>query len=946
MIMVLLSFLLVQPVVAAYGGPGEDESGHYGQGGSGKGGSGGIGEHSSTDPNAEPSDGEHQGGGGSGSGQGGSGNGQGSGGGGKDNAPPEEGGTITLIVNVTGIEVGKEVNVTLIREDISTVVKTQNHIAVFHSEPSGDCVLSGEAVPGYTIPSEEISLIGVEKDVEATLEYELISEGIAVNGVSLSHERIYLFSTETADIRAEIVPANANNQNVTWLSDNTDVAAVSGSSLSLEAEITAVAPGTTQIIVKTAEGNFTDVCTVIVPKIISIHELAPVTAVKGEIISLPKEVTVDVEYPDRESATNVPVEWVGYADYKFAVPYENPDISYTLTGKIVGTAQTTKFIINVDTSASPANPVTGVTLDVSTLSLYIGEDYAFTASIKTSDLNPPTNPSLIWTSNNNSVATVENGVVTGVSPGTAIITVTTVDGGFIARCIVSIAPTVEIAYIFASYENGEAPEEGFASKEEVCINASYLVETLNITEPTKYYVKVEEKSSDPALGDGTVEISIGAPIFNLFDVTEFELTDSYSAMYFVLMSTDPSFPLDDEKTLRANFKVGTATPSVPDEGVIVTAEVDESGYLDSPEGLIFVLGRELPDKTADQTMWHDYLWMDKILEAMGEDSDSLDNEMAIKAEVIADPYADKFKDKLFFVDEAKRIGVLTDGQVKWAPGKETLKLGGYLLLEVTPPGYVDNLNLVSPDSEDGALLKELRLARDGTIERHVTNIYVGYDPGLGSPGIPDPITTDPSTPNPDNSPDITNDDDNQDNNKGNYSNVSSNTTTEITSSLIATDSLVLTLDSFNELISSKNFKGHWSKDHMTNLVKKGIFKKDYSEDILNVDSFISEGEVLELVKAASKNENFDPSKVQFKDILGMTRQKALVMIMLAFDIDKSDVIELPFKDADLIDENAKGYVSAAYNQCIVKGCPDNTFKPNNPVTRAEFYTMLSRILGN
>jgi uncharacterized protein YjdB len=927
------------------GGPPEGKGGQGSGGGSGEhaigGNEGGTGEEGGGG-----NDSGHRGGIGSGSDKGGSGQGQGSSGGGKDEAQPEEGGTVTLYVNVTGIEIGKEVNITLTREDLHTVVKTQNHTAVFHSEPSGDCILTGEAVPGYTIPSEDISLIGVDKDVEATLAYELIPGGIAVKGVSLSDERIYLFSTETADIRAKIIPENANNQNVTWSSDNEDVVAVSGSSLSLETEITAVAPGTAHITVKTAEGNFTDVCTVIVPKIISMHALAPVTAIKGEIISLLKKVTIDVEYPDHEEVIDVPVEWVGYVDYKFAVPKENPDNSYTLTGKVVGTTQTAEFIINVDKSAPPANPVTGVTLNVNTLSLYTGEDYTFTASIKTQNANPPTNPDLIWTSNNSSIATVENGIVTGVAPGAAIITVTTVDGGFIARCIVSVAPTVEISYIFACYENGEAPEEGFTAKEEVHINASALVETLNITEPTKYYVKVEEKSSDPALGDGETTISIDKPIFNLLDVTNFELTDSYSAMYFVLMSTDPNFPLDDEKTLRANFKVGTATPSVPDEGVTVTAEVDESGYLNSPEGLIFILGREIPDKTAEQTMWHDYLWMDKILESMGEDSDSLANEAAIKAEIISNPYADRFKDHFFFVDEAKRVGTLTDGKVKWLPGKETLKLGGYLLLEVTPIGYVDNLNLVDPDSEDGALLKEVRLARDGTIERHVTNVYVGYDPGIPDPGTPNPGTPDPGTPDP-GTPDNDDDrNDNQDNSKGKNSNTSSNTTIEVASSLIAPDSLLLTLDSFNELVISKNFKGHWSLDYMTNLIKKGIFKKDNYETILHVDSFISEEEALTLIKTASKNENFDPSKVEYKDVQNLTKQKALVMIMLAFGINKSDVIDLPFKDVDSIDENAKGYVSAAYKQGIVKGCPDNTFRPNNLVTRAEFYTMLSRILGN
>ncbi len=51
------------------------------------------------------------------------------------------------------------------------------------------------------------------------------------------------------------------------------------------------------------------------------------------------------------------------------------------------------------------------------------------------------NTNILWSSNNESVATVdENGVVTAVSVGTAIITATTEDGGFSAECVVTVTP--------------------------------------------------------------------------------------------------------------------------------------------------------------------------------------------------------------------------------------------------------------------------------------------------------------------------------------------------------------------------------------------------------------------------------------------------------------------------------------------------------------------------
>jgi uncharacterized protein YjdB len=49
-----------------------------------------------------------------------------------------------------------------------------------------------------------------------------------------------------------------------------------------------------------------------------------------------------------------------------------------------------------------------------------------------------TDKSVTWTSDNEEVATVVDGVVTAVSEGTASITVTTVDGNLTATCVVTV----------------------------------------------------------------------------------------------------------------------------------------------------------------------------------------------------------------------------------------------------------------------------------------------------------------------------------------------------------------------------------------------------------------------------------------------------------------------------------------------------------------------------
>ena len=84
--------------------------------------------------------------------------------------------------------------------------------------------------------------------------------------------------------------------------------------------------------------------------------------------------------------------------------------------------------------------VTGVSLDKETLTLEAGKSGTLTAAITP---NNATNQAVTWTSSNTSVATVENGVVTAVGAGEAIITVTTADGGKTDACKVTVTAVPE-----------------------------------------------------------------------------------------------------------------------------------------------------------------------------------------------------------------------------------------------------------------------------------------------------------------------------------------------------------------------------------------------------------------------------------------------------------------------------------------------------------------------
>ena len=81
--------------------------------------------------------------------------------------------------------------------------------------------------------------------------------------------------------------------------------------------------------------------------------------------------------------------------------------------------------------------VTGISLNKTTLKLGIAKTETLVATIEPEDA---CNKKIIWSSGDDTIATVdENGKVTAIAEGEAIITATTEDGGFTAQCTVTVA---------------------------------------------------------------------------------------------------------------------------------------------------------------------------------------------------------------------------------------------------------------------------------------------------------------------------------------------------------------------------------------------------------------------------------------------------------------------------------------------------------------------------
>lgn len=83
----------------------------------------------------------------------------------------------------------------------------------------------------------------------------------------------------------------------------------------------------------------------------------------------------------------------------------------------------------------PTFAVTGIELDQTTLSIKEGETATLAATVAPANAS---NNSVTWSSSNEAIATVEDGVVTAVAIGSTTITVTTTDGGLTATCAVTV----------------------------------------------------------------------------------------------------------------------------------------------------------------------------------------------------------------------------------------------------------------------------------------------------------------------------------------------------------------------------------------------------------------------------------------------------------------------------------------------------------------------------
>ena len=239
---------------------------------------------------------------------------------------------------------------------------------------------------------------------------------IGVTSVTLDKTDLTLDVNGTAKLNATVKPDDATTKTVTWKSDNEGVAIVDNNG-----NVTAKAAGTATI-TATVDGKSAS-CKVTVNG----QTTVPVASVKLNQTTLEliagKEATLTATVkPD--NATNRTVAWESNA-ISVATVDNNGKVTAKAEGTAIITAKAGDKTATCTVTVTKADvKVTQITISGKN-TLNVNDVATLTADVQPGDV---TNKTVVWTSENPDVVKVENGKVTALMPGQAVIKATAQDG--------------------------------------------------------------------------------------------------------------------------------------------------------------------------------------------------------------------------------------------------------------------------------------------------------------------------------------------------------------------------------------------------------------------------------------------------------------------------------------------------------------------------------------
>ena len=317
---------------------------------------------------------------------------------------------------------------------------------------------------------------------------------VAVTGVTLDTGTATVNKGNTYTLTATVLPVNADVQTVTWSTSDSSVATVANG------VITGVGCGEAIITVTTDEGGYTAQCMTTVENHVTGVDINTVVVYISSGGTYQLEETVSPS-----DACDKSVSWSSS---------DSSIVSVDSTGLVSGvtTGSATVTVTTVDggyskgcaVTVNPPVHATGVTLSDASISIYENGRYTLTATVTPSDA---IDKSVTWTSSDNNVATVDsNGVVSGVTTGSATITVTTTDGGYTAQCSVSVS---EAVYTSIAIEGAPAVSAETCQYRAICDNIEDVTSsaTWSITAGSQY-ATINSSNGQVTILNGANESSV------------------------------------------------------------------------------------------------------------------------------------------------------------------------------------------------------------------------------------------------------------------------------------------------------------------------------------------------------------------------------------------------------------------------------------------------------
>ena len=226
--------------------------------------------------------------------------------------------------------------------------------------------------------------------------------------------------------------------------------------------------------------------------------------------------------------------------------------------------------------------VTGVSLNEESKKIKMGETYTLIETIEPVNV---TNLNVTWESSNEEVATVVGGVVTALKEGTAIITVTTVDGEFTDTCTI----TVEDDVINVNGVQLDKEEEELEVGDIIILRQTVLPENATnknvVWTSSDEEIVIVENGQVTALKEGTATITVETVDGNKTDTCTIVVKEKEESKVEVesieLDKTETTLQVSDKTTLIVRFN-----PELPSNTKVKwkssnekVATVDENGIV-------------------------------------------------------------------------------------------------------------------------------------------------------------------------------------------------------------------------------------------------------------------------------------------------------------------------------------------------------------------------------